>query len=172
MISPLSLDQLTRDTWGNYDAAAIGQIAGLASDVCYAPKFYKAPDTGSEVFAANDYLAYGLKITPGSLIVGVYLPADPVTLMPALFNLQVTDSSMGRKWWDAAIPSFFVGNYKATVLDTLLPRIGSFPNLLNSPYPVVGDGLFLVEFWETSGAQQRIELVFGCLEAVGTEVQR
>ena len=32
MISPLSLDQLTRETWGNYDAAAMAQIAGLASD--------------------------------------------------------------------------------------------------------------------------------------------
>jgi len=65
-----------------------------------------------------------------------------------------------------------VGNYKATALDTLLPRMGTFPNLLNLPYPVVGDGLFLVELWETSGAPQRVELVFGVLEAVGTEVQR
>ena len=65
-----------------------------------------------------------------------------------------------------------MGNYKATAADTLLPRIGSFPNLLDLPYPVVGDGLFLVEFWETSGAAQRVELVLGVLEAVGTEVLR
>ena len=172
MISPLSLDQLTRDTWGNYDAAAIAQIAGLASDGCYQPKFYKAPDPESELMAANDYLAFGLKITPGSLIVGFYLPADPTTLMLPMFNLQVTDTTLGRKWWDYAIPSFFVGNYKATALDTLLPRMGTFPNLLNLPYPVVGDGLFLVELWETSGAPQRVDLVFGVLEAVGTEVLR
>jgi hypothetical protein len=113
-----------------------------------------------------------LKITPGSLIVGVYLPADPATLQPPLFNLQVTDTALGRKWFDAAIPSFFVGNYKATAFDTLLPRMGSFPNLLSSPYPVVGDGLFLVEMWESSGAVQRIELLFGVLEAVGTEVRK
>jgi hypothetical protein len=50
--------------------------------------------------------------------------------------------------------------------------MGSFPNLLSSPYPVVGDGLFLVELWESSGAVQRIELLFGVLEAVGTEVRR
>ena len=172
MISPLSLDQLTRDTWGAYDAAAIAQLAPLASDACYQPKFYKAPDPESELMAANDYLAFGLKITPGSLLVGFYLPADPVTLMPALFNLQITDTALGRKFWDAAVPSFFVGNYKATAADTLLPRLGSFPHLLNAPYPVVGDGLFLVELWETSGAPQRVELVFGVLEAVGTEVQR
>ncbi len=172
MISPLSLDQLTRETWGNYDAAAIAQIAGLASDLCYAPKFYKAPDPGNELFAANQYLAYGLKITPGSLILGIQLPANPATLMPPQFNLQITDSALGRKFWDSAIPSFFVGNYKATAADTLLARIGSFPNLFNCPYPVVGDGLFLVEIWETSGAAQRIELVLVVLEAVGTEVQQ
>ena len=172
MISPLSLDPLTRDTWGQSDAAAIAQIAMLAGDACYAPKFYKAPDLGSEVMAAYDYLAFGLKMTPGSLIIGLYLPADPVSLMPPLFNLQVTDTALGRKWWDAAIPSFFVGNYKATAADTLLPRLGSFPNLLNCPYPVVGDGLFLVELWETSGGAQRIQVVFGVLEAVGTEVLR
>ena len=170
MISPLSVNQLTRDTWGSYDAAAIAQIAMLANDPCYQPKFYKAPDPKSEVMAGNDYLDYGLKLTPGSLIVGVYLPADPVTLQPPLFNLQVTDSALDRKFWDSAIPSFFVGNYKATCFDTLLQRIGSFPNLLNCPYPVVGDGLFLVELWETSGSAQRIELVVGVLEAVGTEV--
>ena len=172
MISPLSLDQLTRGTWGSYDAVAIAQIAGMASDPCYQPKWYKAPDPESEVMAANDYLAYGLKLTPGSLITSIYLPADPVSLMPPLFNLQVTDSALDRKFWDSAIPSFFVGNYKATCFDTLLPRIGSFPNLLNCPYPVVGDGLFLVELWETSGGAQRIELVFGVLEVVGTEVKR
>jgi hypothetical protein len=172
MISLFSLDQLTRDIWGQYDACAIAQIAGLSCDACYAPKFYKAPDVGSEILRPYDYLAYGLKITPGSLIVGIYLPANPATLEPALFNVQVTDSALGRKWFDAAIPSFFLGNYKATAFDTLVPRMGSFPNLLGSPYPVVGDGLFLVELWETSGAAQRIELVFGVLEAVGTEVKR
>jgi hypothetical protein len=50
--------------------------------------------------------------------------------------------------------------------------MGSFPDLFDSPYPVVGDGLFLVELWESSGAVQRIELVFGVLEAVGTEVRK
>ena len=92
--------------------------------------------------------------------------------MPALFNLQITDTALGRKFWDAAVPSFFVGNYKATAADAFLPRLGSFPNLMNAPYPVVGDGLFLVELWETSGAPQRVELVIGVLEVVGTEVQR
>ena len=42
--------------------------------------------------------------------------------------------------------------------------MGSFPNLLTAPYPVVGSGLFTVEIQETSGEQQRIQLVFGVLE--------
>ena len=103
---------------------------------------------------------------------GVYLP-EPRN--PPASGIQFPRSRTRRSignGLDAAIPSFFVGNYKATVFDTLLPRMGSFPDLFDSAYPVVGDGLFLVELWESSGAVQRIELLFGVLEAVGTEVQR
>jgi hypothetical protein len=77
---------------------------------------------------------------------------------------------MGHKFWDDPIPSFFLANYKATYLSALSypggGALGTFPNLLPCPHPVVGDGLFLVEIWETSGVQQRIEVVIGTLEPV------
>lgn len=165
-ISPLSLDQFTRDVWGSYDAQAIAQLAPLALDACYQPKFYKAPDLQTEVVAALGYVAFGLKITPGSLIYGVYLPAL-ATGSPASFNLQITDQALHHTFWDEPVPSVAVGNFKATALSLFLTQYGSFPNLFNCPHPVVGDGLFLVEIWETSGAAQRIEVVLGVLEVVG-----
>jgi hypothetical protein len=162
--SPLSLGQFTRDLWGSFDPLAIAQLAPLAR-LGYKPKYYKAPDVANSVFAANSYLDFGLEITPGSWIWGFCLPADPVTLQPAQFNLQITDNSRKHKFWDEPVPSFFIGNYQATMLDVAKAQISCFPNLLNAPYPVEGEGLFSVEIWETSGFQQRIEVVLACLEA-------
>jgi hypothetical protein len=106
-ISPLSLADLVRDLWGNYDAAAIAQLAPLAYESCYQPKFYKAPDLQNEVFAANSYYPYGLKITPGSIIYGIHLPASLSTSQAPRFNVQVTDVSLNHQWWDEPLPVVF-----------------------------------------------------------------
>lgn len=171
-LSPLSLDQLTRDLWGQYDGAAIAQIADLAAEGCYQPKFYKAPADDQEVMQSGDYATYGLKITPGSIIYGLYLPCDPVqneqsNSAPPQFNVQITDVTLKRKWFDDPIWSLFLANYKPTFQSQVALQSGSFPNLLPCPYPVVGSGLFMVELWNTSDVEQRIELVFGVLEVCG-----
>ena len=167
-MSPLQLDPLSRDYWGHYDAWIISQLAPLAENECYQPKFYKCPASQDEVIPAFGNATYGLKITTGSLIFGFYLPGLVSTLAPNEFNVQITDQSLRHKFWDEPIPSFFLANFNPTALSANLllasGGIGSFPNLLNCPYPVVGDGLFMVEIWETSGVQQRIELVIGVLE--------
>ena len=181
-ISPLSLDALTRDTWGSFDAAAIRQLAPLADDLCYRPKLYKSPDSPSEVMAANGYVSHGLKITPGSLIYGFYLPAEVVlrpgegpatvnSVTPPQFNVQITDASLGHKLFDEPVPSLFLANFKPTYYNAVLPLAASFPNLLCAPYPVVGSGLFMVELWNTAVSiltglptSQRVELVIGTLE--------
>lgn len=174
-ISPLQLADLFRDLWGQYDAAAVAQLAPLAHESCFAPKIYSAPDLGSQVFAADSYLNYGLQLVPGSIIYGFYLPADPSTFAPGVWNLQITDSSVeinGRPHtlWDEPVPSLFVSNYKPTYCSALAfptaGRVGSFPSLLAHPYPVVGSGHFGVEIWETSGVEQRIQLCIGVLEPV------
>lgn len=176
-ISPLQLDPLTRDYYAHWDAYAIGQLAPLARRKdCYQPKFYKAPATSDELILANQYAAYGLHITPGSIIFGFYCPALVSTSLPPAYNVQITDKSLEHKFWDEPIPSIFLGNYKPTYLtaDPLQSAglIASFPSLLSAPHPVVGDGLFLLEFWDTTGgtngpagSAQRIELVIGVLEA-------
>jgi hypothetical protein len=170
IISPLSLDSLTRDLWGEFDAYAIAQLAALNQAGCYDPKLYRAPSIADEVFAAYAYVAYGIRIRPGSLILGFQLPVDPTTNRPATFNVQITDSNYrmgqegGHKWFSEPMPSYFLGNYKNTGLDARLTEMGCFPNLEAYPYPVVGDSPFLIEIWETSGAAQRIEFVLQVAE--------
>jgi hypothetical protein len=162
-MSPLSLDQLTRDTWGSYDPLVIAQLAPLAALSCYTMKFYKSPDSINELMAVGQYVQHGLKITPGSLIFGTYLPALASTLLPPEFNCQITDTSLDVEWFDEPVPSVFLSNYKPVYLDPYQEFTGSFPNLLDSCWPVVGSGLFMVEFWNGPTAQ-RVELVFGVLE--------
>jgi hypothetical protein len=163
--SPLSLSQLTRDLWGQYDGSIIAQLAALADDPCYMMKFYKAPSDEQELMAGNGYAAYGMEITPGSIIFGFYLPTFGPAFAP--FNVQITDVSLNHKWFDAPTAALFLSNIKVTYQANLPVQLGSFPNLLCAPYPVVGSGLFMVEIQETSGNPQRIELVFGVLEVCG-----
>ena len=171
-ISPLSLNTLTRDLWGQYDAAAIAQLAGYRDDPCYTIKFYKAPADDDEVITAGDYVPYGMKVTPGSLIFGFYLPCVPnigglSASAPPAFNVQITDTSLGLKWFDDPVASLFLANYKPCYQSVFGTLTGSFPNLLSSPWPVVGKGLMMVELWNTAAIDQRIELVFGVLEVCG-----
>jgi hypothetical protein len=167
-ISPLSLDGQTRDDWGCFDAAIIAQLAPLAENDCYQPKIYRAPSVPTESMAALAYVTFGLKITPGSIIYGIYLPpASPTVATPEQFNVQIRDESLKSNWFDQPIPSYFLANAKLTYLSVPQNVVGAFPYLLDAPYPVVGNGLFSVQIWETSGSAQRIELVFGVLEAVG-----
>jgi hypothetical protein len=167
-IGPLSLDPLTRDYWGSFDAAILAQLAPLSLNDCYRPKIYRAPAVSAEVVAANGYVSYGLKITPGSIIYGFYLPpSGPTTSLPGQFNVAIRDQSLKHDWFDQPVPSYFLANSKLSYLGASQNVVGCFPNLLDAPYPVVGTGLFLIQIWETSGSQQRIELVFGVLEAVG-----
>ena len=166
-ISPLSLDQFTRDTWGRYDPAAIAQLAGLAEDDCYQIKFYKAPGDNQEVFAAFGYVPYGMRVKPGSIIFGVYLPCNIETDGATNFTVQITDQSLDHAWFDDPISGNFLSNFKVVAQSVSASQITSFPNLLNAPYPVVGSGLFMVEIQSTSADPQRIELVFGVLEVCG-----
>lgn len=168
LVSPLQLNQLSRDLWANFDPSMIAQLAPLANDECFAQRFYKAPADQDEVVAANGYVTYGLRITPGSIIYGFYLPCIPVpgnitTSVPPAFTVQITDVSLKHKWYDAPVSSLFLANYKPTYQAALPVQAGSFPNLLPAPYPVVGSGLLKVEIQSTSNSPQRIQLVFGVL---------
>ena len=170
-ISPLSIDALTRDYWGHYDAYAIAQLAPLEYESCFQPKIYKAPAQANELIPGKGYAAYGLSITPGSLIYGFYLPGQLSSNAPPQWNVNIKDESLNRYFWDDPIPSVLIGNFKPTYLGQLAypaaGYVGAFPNLLNCPYPVVGKGTFFVELWNPTASQQRVELVLGVLENIG-----
>ena len=171
-ISPLSLNQLTRDYWGQYDPAVIAQLAALASDPCYTIKFYKAPADDQESFASFGYVTYGMRVTPGSVIFGLYLPCavntgNPTASAPGSFTVQITDISLEHKFWDDPISSLMLANFKPTYQSDVTQNMGSFPTLLNTPHPVTGSGEFDIKIQETSGSPQRIQLVMGVLEVCG-----
>ena len=153
MINPLSLYPFYRETWGYFDPIAIAQLSPLAYDPCYLPRYYKAPDDDEEILAAGAYLKYGLEITPGSLIWGIY-HIPPAGVDAPGFQFKVTDMNLGIELWDVPTPDLFVSNNGP----------GYFPWLLNGPYPVVGTGLFNVEFWNNSGGPLRVNLVLGVAE--------
>jgi hypothetical protein len=168
-ISPLSLNPLTRDLWGSFDAAAIAQLAPLASDPCYSIKFYKAPADNQELMPGNAYAAYGLKISPGSLVFGFYLPCvvnagAPFASLPPAFTVQITDVDLEHKWFTEPVSSLFLANFKPTYISAANGLSGSFPNLLRRPYPITGRGFLKVDIQSQSADVQRIELVFGVLE--------
>jgi hypothetical protein len=172
MISPLSLNQLTRDYWGQYDPAVIAQLAMLASDPCYTQKFYKCPSDNQELFAAYGYVTTGLKIEVGSLIYGIYLPCvvntgNPTLSIPPKFTVQMVDVSLQRKIFDEPAASLFLSNFKPVYQSAITTNMGSFPWLFRAPIPVVGSGQFDVRIQDTSGSAQRIELVFGALVPCG-----
>ena len=160
-ISPLSMNQLTRDLWGNFDSRAIAQLAPLVSDDCYLPRLVKAPGDNAEVLAPLGYQPYGMRIKPGSLIYGFYLPMGLGSATPvSTYTVQITDLSLKRRWFDDPVANLFLANSK---LESEAFQ-SSFPNLLTAPYPVTGSGLFLVEFQSTSTTlTQRCQLVFGVL---------
>ena len=195
-VSPLSLNQLTREYWGLYDSRVISQLAPLVNSKCYQPKFYKAPGDDAVLLgpstgqiAPYGYVNYGLQITPGSLIFGFYLPMRslratpnvwiPYLLSPGPFTVQITDVSLQHTWWDDPVSSVFLANFKPTFQAGDSNNMGSFPNLLTTPYPVVGSGLFDVAIQNTDstvdaggiaqGVAQRIQLVFGVLEVCNAE---
>ncbi len=113
-----------------------------------------------------------MKITPGSIIYGWYLPCIPVpgdlsTSAPPPFTVQITDVSMEHDWFDDPVASLFLANYKPVYQSVVALQRGSFPNLLCAPYPVVGSGMFEVQIFNSSDTEQRIQLVFGVLEVCG-----
>ena len=183
-LSPLSIDTLTRDLWGQFDSYAIAQYAPLVKEDCFQPKLYKAPAQAQEVIPAHGYAAYGLGITPGSIIYGFYVPtvtnlvAPPqintlATLLPPNWVVQIKDESLNRKFWDHPIPVAFLGNFKPTFLGQLpfsffgeYGYSSSTPNLLCRPYPVVGKGTFYVELWNPGESAQRVELIIGVFENI------
>lgn len=148
MITPLQIDQLTRDTYSEYDDLVIAQLAAMAYDPCYKPGLFKSPDSASEIVASGKKTSYGLSIPPGSLIYAFYCQ-DATGYM-----IQITDLSLDFQLFSEPMPVELANN---------LVKTPGYPQLWDAPHPVVGTGMFLVELWNNTAASERIQLVMGCL---------
>lgn len=180
-ISPLQFDPLSRDYYAHPDALATAQIAPLSRELdCYRPKIFKAPASSDELIPALGYVKCGLHIPVGSIIIGFYNPAIVSTLLPASYIVQISDMSLldeegtPETFWDEPVPNAFLGNVKPSYLtaDALQTAgmISAGICFLPAPHPVVGRGLFEIEFWDTlggtsgpQGSSQRIELCIAAL---------
>ena len=155
MITPLQIDPYTRDLWQEFDALAIAQLAPLAYDDCYRPRFYMGLDTLAQQVPSQStggYSAVGLHIQPGSLIYGLVVNSNYNA--SAQWSIQVTDMAMGLTFWSDPISAAFLSQ----------PKPGNYPNLLRHPRPVIGDGLYRVEVWNQLQTSQIVTPVFCVLE--------
>lgn len=149
MISPLTLNPFWRDTWGSFDSAVFPTLQPLDHNTCYLPKYYCAPSIDRQLIEPGKNLRYTMTITPGSLIWGYWCP-----FTTPLFSVQVTDVATEHKFSDSPLSNIFYANPSLTQ-----------PVLEETPYPVISEGKFRVEFWAnpaegTSTAAVRCYLIF------------
>lgn len=149
-LSPFHLNQYTREVWSEYDAYVMAGLEPALLSGCYDPKIYKAPDITQEEIPDGGYVQYGLKITPGALVLGFNFPSN---FEGTEIQVQITDMGLDHKWYSDPVPWYFLSNGKADM-----------PSLLNSPYPIVEPGLLIIEFWNVSGDTFRTQLQLIALE--------
>lgn len=123
------------DFWGNYTAGAIARMGdAIERKGCLYPRFAIVPGQGIQTISSSGKIAYNFRLTPGSLIWGIW----PYSLA-GLFNL--TDLCLGH--------SLFQDPMSAGAMVTTGGSDGSAPSftLLPAPWPVLGDGLFHLDVW-------------------------
>lgn len=155
-LTPYHLNPFAREIWGEYDPIALAQIEPALFDDCYTPKIYKTPDITQELIPALGYVEHGLQIIGGTLIIGFIFPSDFIAQQ---VNIQIKDVGMDRKFWSDPIPWYLLSNGRPFQ-----------PNFLRSPYPIVpsspgaGAGLLLIQLWNTTTEQLRVQLQIVALE--------
>ena len=154
MVTPLQIDSYTRDLWGEFDPLAIAQISPMAYDSCYKPKIIVGLDSQAQNVPAGGYSSAGIRITPGSLILGFLFGNQYSFGGTAEFDFQMSDIEMGHPFWSEPITQSFLTNQKGQ----------NYVSLSNSPYPVVGKGRFLVEVWNQMAISQIIVPLIVTLE--------
>jgi hypothetical protein len=154
MVNALDLDPFTRSLWGEFDAYAIAQLDRLSADPCFKPKVYVAPDVTANLIPALQYAQYGMQISAGAIIFGTLATMNGAIIStPSSYLVQITDVCLKKAWYSAPVPALFLSNRK-----------NFMPNFLTAPYPVVGSGLFNVEFWNQQTATALIQLLIFALE--------
>ncbi len=153
-LSPLYLQQFTREVWSEYDAYVMAQLEPAIRDGCYEPKVYKSPDITQELISANGYQAHGLSLTPGALFLGFIYPlTSPTASDFTKVNIQIEDVGLQHKFFSGPIPWYMLSNMKL-----------GMPNLICVPHPIVQPGRLMVEFWNVTAEELRTQLQYIVLE--------
>ncbi|TAJ99762.1 hypothetical protein EPO44_10195 [bacterium] len=144
----LTLQNSYRDVDGAWDAAAIQALRDIHLSDCFLPRYYKAPGDSTEVMASGAYQRFVLNLVPGSFIWAISRNDGGDDTQSFLWNM--TDIGLGHQFGTKPLPD-------------KQPQT-NWP--LAAPYPVIGNGAFLVEFWntQTSAATNRVSLVFRVAE--------
>ena len=151
MVTPLQIDSYTRDLWGEYDPLSIAEISPLAYDPCLKPRIIPCLDPQSQYVAALDHAQAVIRIAPESYILG-FLCGSAYTSLLYLF--QMKDLELNRTIFSEPVSQAMLVNTKGV----------NYPNLLNEPYPVVGQGRFLFEVWNQQNSTALICPLLYCLE--------
>jgi hypothetical protein len=186
--NPLRLSPLFTDYWGDYMASFTRQTDVFSRLGCYAPRFYHAPDSTTELngIPAGGYVEYLLTLPVGSFICGFLhttisvpatAPSNPIS-PPAQsgFAIQITDLSIDKQLFSKPVPEgWFLNDYLQPV--SANPPYGSStngfvspvtPRLLPVPYPIVPPGQLLVEFWnQLADTNTACQMTFVVMVPVG-----
>ncbi len=138
-LSSLALDPCWRDYFGAWTPSVEPYLAPLADSLCHAPRLALVPDQSKLIVPASGKITYNFHLVPGSCIWGFWL-------LNGAGALQITDVDMGHKFFQepASVSFLFTAgaDWDRMVSYTALP----------APHPVVGDGLFTMEYWDSPGA--------------------
>lgn len=179
MISTLHLPGEFADTWGDVYARLAARMAPLADSVRFRPRLYCVPQWKERIIQRNGYVKATMVVTPGSFIWGLLYAAffqdNGQTLGVEVTNLhfvfQVTDVALKHKWFSEPVPCEFFKK-SSSLVPICFGQSSKLPWLLESPYPVTGSGLFVVEFWNTTSSdpdtddvlQRWCQMAFGVAE--------
>lgn len=155
-VTSLGLDSCWRDYTGMWNAQVEPLMAPLELSKCHAMRFVLAPDVLNQTVPDSGKIEYNFFLVPGSVIWGFW-PQNSDG--PAA--IQLTDLSMGHKFFQEPVSN-----------SLLVPSGGeAFPGfvLLPTPHPVIGDGLFTLEVWDSPG--NTFALILGVAEVTNCPVR-
>jgi hypothetical protein len=152
--NPFELLPSWSEAWGLWNARCMAALAWLERSACLKGRYAVSPAREYQVIPASGYLSANVRLVPGSVVWGIAFPDNGGALTDVGF--QLTDLQMGHQ--------FFQEPLSVSSLTPLGRREGWFESfvLFPCPHPVVGDGLFRVEFWGPSGT--RVFVVLGVAE--------
>lgn len=163
----LTLSPLYRDYWGEQMAVFTRKLDGFAEAGCYVPRFYHAPSSESQFNGVQGgaYITYLLKLPVGGFLIGFLHTTCSVPNStnsqtppnPSGFTMQMTDLAIDHKLFARPLPEawFINDNLLGSSVNPPYPSntkgytFPSFPRLLSVPYPIVGEGQFQVEFYNS-----------------------